>query len=61
MTVLILTYFLLCFTDFVLEPEMRNDLGGYYNYITFMNIAVHMFIMFRSSFVALRLKIRKRL
>ena len=59
-TVIILAYFLFCFTDFVPEPETRNDLGQYYYSITFLNIALHMFIIFKTSFLATRLKIRKR-
>ena len=60
LTVIFLTYFLFCFTDFVPEPEIRSDLGSYYNYVTFTNIAVHMFLMLRSSFSAIRLKIRRK-
>ena len=59
-TIIVMTYFLFCFTDFVPEPEIRNDLGSYYNYVTFTNIAVHLFLMFRSSLSAIRLKIRKK-
>ena len=46
-TLIILTYFLFCFTDFVPEAETRNGLGIYYGGVTLLNIVVHMFIMLR--------------
>ena len=59
-TILALTYFLFCFTDFVPEAETRYKLGFYYIATSFVNIAVHMFLMLRSSFVKARLSCRKR-
>ena len=60
-TILMLTYFLFCFTNFVPEPETRNDLGNFYNAVTFSNIGVHMFIMLKGSYLSARLICRKRL
>lgn len=59
-TIISLTYFLFCFTDFVPDPATRDGLGNYYNYVGLANIAVHLFIMLASSFVSIRLSIRKR-
>ena len=59
-TIITLTYFLFCFTDFVPEPETRNDLGTYYNSITYFNITVHILIMLFSTFQKLRLKCKRR-
>ena len=59
-TTLVLTYFLFCFSDFVPDPETRGALGIQYNNTTFLNIAVHLYIMLRGSFVAVRLSCRKR-
>ena len=59
-SIITLTYFLFCFTDFVPEPETRNNLGVYYNSITYFNISVHMIIMLCSSFHKIRLKCKKR-
>ena len=61
MTVLVLTYFLFCFTNFVPEPETRNELGSFYNYVTFSNIGVHVSIMARGSYLAARLSCKKKL
>ena len=59
-TTIVLTYFLLCFSDFVPEPETRSELGIHYNNTTFLNMAVHLYIMLRGSFLAVRLSCRKR-
>ena len=58
-TILVLTYFLFCFTDFVPIDKIRNDLGVYYIYTSFFNIAVHMLVMFYNSILSIRLSIRK--
>ena len=59
-TVITLTYFLFCFTDFVAQAETRNSLGMYYNGVIFANIAVHMLIMLRNTYQSLRLYCLKR-
>ena len=48
-TILMLNYYLFCFTDFVPIATIRNDLGVYYIYTSFFNIAVHLLIMFYNS------------
>ena len=53
-TILVLTYFLFCFTDYVPESEMRSELGEYYNYVNFSNIGVHFFLMISSTIMQMR-------
>ena len=60
LTALVLTYFLFCFTDFVPEPETRNDLGAYYNYVSFANIGVHISTMLYDSFQKIKLSCKRR-
>ena len=57
---ILLTYFLICFSDFVPDAATRNDLGMYYQSVTFTNIAVHMLIMIRTSYKTARLACLKR-
>ena len=59
-TIVILTYFLFCFTDFVPEAQTRHGLGAYYSGVTLLNIAVHMIIMLRHSYRSVRLYCLKR-
>ena len=59
-TVLVLTYFLFCFTDFVPDAEMKSKMGLYYICIGLGNMATHLFIMFGSSFIACRLSCKKK-
>ena len=49
-----LTYFLMCFTDFVPESKTRSDLGDYYIYVNFGNIGCHFIIMIASSLVQIK-------
>ena len=58
-TILMLNYYLFCFTDFVPIATIRNDLGVYYIYTSFFNIAVHLLIMFYNSILQIRIKILK--
>ena len=53
-TILALTYFLFCFTDFVPDAETRYKLGFAYIVTSFVNLVVHMGIMLRSSSVKIR-------
>ena len=53
-TYLLLLYVLLCFTDFVPDPELRNKLGIVYITIMFTNIGTHLVSLIRftlSSFL----------
>ena len=58
-TAIVLTYFLFCFTDYVPEAVTRYDLGHYYNVVTFINIAVHVFFMLVKSFHRIKLSCKK--
>ena len=58
-TMLALTYFLFCFTDFVPDAETRYKLGFAYIATSFVNLAVHMVIMLRGSFIKVRQSCRK--
>ena len=60
LTTLTLTYFLLCFTDFVPAAETRNDLGYYYNAVTFANLTVHVCIMLKSSVSKIIMRLKKK-
>ena len=42
MTILVHTYFLLCFTDFMPDPEHRSTLGLVYIGVSLFNFAVHL-------------------
>ena len=58
-TVILMTYFLMCFTDFVPDAETRSELGNYYNGVSLGNIVVHMLIMLGGSLLAVRLRCRR--
>jgi len=45
-TCLALTYILICFSDFVPEPEMRHYMGNYYIALTLGNIGIHLLFLF---------------
>ena len=40
-TILVLSYFLLCFTDFVPEAETRSEIGHFYVAVVLVNVLVH--------------------
>ena len=48
-TLLLLTYLAWCFSDFVSQPETRNDLGFWFIGISLGNICVHISIMLFDS------------
>ena len=58
-TILLLTYFLFCFTDLVPEAVTRYELGFVYIATNFVHLVVHIVIMLRSSFVKIRQSCRK--
>ena len=60
-TVLLLSYLLMCFTDYVPESETRSEIGIYYMVIGLGNLSIHLFIMILTSCRYLVLYIRKRL
>ena len=45
-TLLVMTYHLWCFSDFIKEPETRNQLGFVFISVSLGNIAVHLITMF---------------
>ena len=48
-TYLLLLYVLICFNDFVPDPELRSQLGYVYISIMFSNIGVHFINLIRST------------
>ena len=48
-TYLLLFYVLMCFTDFVPDPELRSKLGIAYICIMFTNIGLHLITLIRST------------
>ena len=59
-TLVILTYFLFCFSDFLPEAETRNGLGFYYNGLILLNVGFHLYIMLRTKYGEIRLCCLKR-
>lgn len=54
LTVLIMTYFLFCFNDFVPDANTRSQLGHYYTSVTLFNVTVHLIIMLASSLQSIK-------
>lgn len=54
LTTIVLTYFLICFTDYVPSAEVRNQVGFGYIGTNFFNIAVHLTLLIFSSLASLR-------
>ena len=61
LTTLLLIYLLMCFSDFVSDPELRNKLGYIYIGVIFTNIATHLLILIYTNLIAAKLSIRKKL
>ena len=59
-TLLVLTYFLWCFTDIVGEPEVRYMLGYIFIGVVLGNVAVHLLVMITQTLIDLRLKYKRR-
>ena len=59
-TLLLLTYHLWCFTDFVGEPETRNYLGFAFIATTQSNILVHLILMIIETVHHLKLRCKRR-
>ena len=59
-TLVVLTYMLYCFTDFVPAAETRDKIGLYYCGAIIGNIFVHLLIMMRASCQKLRIYCLKR-
>ena len=58
-TYLLLFYILMCFTDFVPDPEQRSKLGIVYISIMFINIGLHLIILLRSTLSSLKLGLKR--
>ena len=56
---ILLTYFLLCFTDFVPSAEARSSIGVGYISLVIINISVHLTFVLWASLVSVRLLIIK--
>jgi len=48
-TILVLSYFLLCFTDFVPEAESRSEIGHVYIAVVLSNVLVHFIFLMHDS------------
>ena len=57
--VLIATYHLFLFTDFVPDPELRYNIGWSIIGVTLVNIVVNMLVMFWSTINQLKLMFKK--
>ena len=49
----------MCFSDFVSDPELRNNLGYAYIGVIFFNIATHLLILIFNNIITAKLSIRK--
>ena len=59
-TMILLAYLLFCFTDIVPKSETRSNIGLIYIGISLGNIAVHLFFMLGTSFLAIKVKCKRR-
>ena len=59
-TMLFINYHLLCFTDFAPSVERRRELGFSYIAVMLSNIGLHLTLISAASFVAFKLRLRKR-
>ena len=59
-TLLVMTYHLWCFSDFVKEPETRNKLGFVFISVSLGNIAVHLITIMISAIKKCRTSCRRR-
>ena len=59
-TIIVLSYGLLCFTDFVVDPVMRYELGWYYMAASVTNILVHIIYLASGSGVRVKLTCRRK-
>ena len=58
-TIVVLTYGLMHFSDFMLEPEDRNMAGYIYMAIVLTNIAVHLIILIRDTCIKAKFVCRR--
>ena len=55
-TVLLLCYCMMCFTDFVPEPETQSQVGIFYMGFTAVNVLVHIIFLVIGAFFKLKLR-----
>ena len=60
-TMLMLTYLLMCFTDFVPDALMRSTLGLAYISVNFSNIGFHVFLMLGTSLLQVKTNCRRKM
>ena len=48
-TYLVLVYLLMCFTNFIPDPEVRNQVGIAYISVMMLNMGVHLLFLISSS------------
>ena len=58
-TYLLLIYIIMCFTDFVPDPEQRRLLGIVYLSIMFINIGLHLITLIRSTISSIVLSFKR--
>ena len=58
-TYLLLIYILLCFTNFIPDPEMRYNFGIVYIIVIFSNVGFHLILMINSSIKSLVLLVKR--
>jgi hypothetical protein len=59
-TILLQMYMLMCFTDFVPEPETRNEIGIAYMGISVGNILIHLFFLVVSGGTKIKIVCRRK-
>jgi hypothetical protein len=59
-TILILTYLLMCFTDFVPNPETRSEVGRAYMLVAITNIGIHLICLVVGTLVNIKNYFKKK-
>jgi len=60
LTNLMLMYHLLCFTDFVLDPELRYSIGYSFVFVMLLYIAINLFLMLRGTLTKAKANLAKK-
>ena len=60
-TLLVLTYCLLCFTDFIPEEDTRHKLGYVFITVSLGNIALHLVFILLETFLLAKLRCKRRI
>ena len=59
-TILLLSYLLMCFTDFVSEPEIRSYVGYVYICVAILNITVHLVCLLLATCIKIKSFCRRK-